>query len=64
MLVLFRKRDQAIRIGEAVVTVTEIGHGGVRLGIEAPAHVKILRDELEPFLDGEQAAPAPEEAPA
>jgi len=52
MLVLARKEHQTILIGEGknriVVTVLEINHmGQVRIGIEAPKDVLILRAELE-----------------
>jgi len=52
MLVLTRKRGQAIKIGDGVViTVTEIrGKGSksiVKLGITAPPGTKVLREEVE-----------------
>ena len=48
MLVLTRKKSETIRIGEnIVVTVVQTGHGRVKLGIEAPADVRVLRGELE-----------------
>jgi carbon storage regulator len=47
MLVLGRKRGESIVIGERVhITVLEIAGGQVRLGIEAPRDVVILREEL------------------
>ena len=47
MLVLSRKQDEVIRIGRDVtVTVLSIGRGRIRLGIEAPSEVPILRGEL------------------
>ena len=51
MLVLTRKKGQAIKIGDdIVVTVTEVrGRGAkalVKLGIEAPAGTKVLREEV------------------
>jgi len=47
MLLLTRRPDQSIRIGDdIVVTVTQIDRGQVKLGIEAPKDVKILRHEL------------------
>ena len=47
MLVLGRKVDEAILIGdEIVVKVVAIENGVVKLGIEAPKNVSILRDEL------------------
>ena len=52
MLVLTRKRGQAIKIGDdIVITVTEIrGKGSkslVKLGITAPPGTKVLREEVE-----------------
>lgn len=50
MLVLSRKRDEQIKIGDDItITLTRIKGGEVRLGIEAPKHVKILRVELGPL---------------
>lgn len=47
MLVLTRKLNQEIRISEnIVVRVIDIKGNQVRLGIEAPADVAILREEL------------------
>lgn len=47
MLVLSRKVLQSIRIGKDVrLTVVKVGRGHVRLAIEAPRHVGILREEL------------------
>jgi len=54
MLVLSRKREERIRIGrDIVVTVIHIDRNRVRLGIEAPDDIPIMRDEL-----GEKRAPA------
>jgi carbon storage regulator len=48
MLVLSRKPGQKLQIGDQItITVLEV-HGKVlRLGIEAPTDVRILRAELE-----------------
>jgi carbon storage regulator CsrA len=47
MLVLTRKRNEAIRIGDTI-TISVVGAEGdrVRLGINAPPDVKVLRREL------------------
>ena len=46
MLVLTRNLNQKIHIGDdIVITVVRIGHN-VRLGIDAPTDLTILRDEL------------------
>ncbi|MGL4513310.1 MAG: carbon storage regulator [Lacipirellulaceae bacterium] len=50
MLVLSRKETQRIRVGDSiVVTVVKIAGDKVRVGIEAPSDVLVLRDELESF---------------
>jgi carbon storage regulator len=47
MLVLSRKQSERIRLGnDIVVTVVRVAGDKVRLGIEAPANVLVLRDEL------------------
>ncbi len=59
MLVLSRKQSQRIRLGNSiVVTVVRVSGDKVRLGIEAPADVLVLREELEqrPVATPEQAA--------
>lgn len=47
MLVLSRKLNEKIVIdGGIVVTVVKIEGGQVRLGIDAPGHVKVYRQEI------------------
>ncbi|HWL07365.1 MAG TPA: carbon storage regulator [Planctomicrobium sp.] len=47
MLVLSRKPGERILIGEDIaVTVVRIGPNTVRIGIEAPRTMNIVRDEL------------------
>ena len=47
MLVLTRKIDQTINIGEDIkIKIVEIGNGFVKLGIEAPRELPIYREEL------------------
>lgn len=47
MLVLSRKATEVIRIGETIrITVVRIGPNSVRIGIEAPEDVNIVREEL------------------
>ena len=50
MLILTRKRNQTIQIGNTVVFVKQIRGNQVTLGIEAPREVRVLRGELEPTL--------------
>jgi carbon storage regulator len=51
MLVLTRKINQQITIGEVVVTVLSMERGRIRLGIEAPVDVPIRRNELSPLAE-------------
>lgn len=47
MLVLGRKVDESILIGDDIrIKVVSIENGVVKLGIDAPKEVSILRDEL------------------
>ncbi len=47
MLILTRKKDEAIRVGEDIrIVLVQIKGGQVRLGIECPSNVRVLREEL------------------
>lgn len=47
MLILTRKKDESIIIGDNIeVKVLEINDGKVKLGIEAPKNIDIIRKEL------------------
>jgi carbon storage regulator len=47
MLVLARKKGQSIMIGKDIkIMVVEVTGETVRLGIEAPAHMEIFREEI------------------
>ena len=66
MLVLSRKETQRIRLGDSIViTIVKISGDKVRVGIDAPSNVLVLRDELEvretTIEVGEVLAPAGEE---
>jgi carbon storage regulator len=50
MLILSRKERERIRLGDSIVlTVVQVSGDRVRIGVEAPSNVLILREELEPF---------------
>ena len=50
MLVITRKRSQFIRIGQDVtIKVIRTGKGAVKIGIDAPQDVRVLRGELIEF---------------
>ena len=60
MLVLSRKESERIRLGDSIViTIVRVAGDKVRLGIEAPPNVLVLRDELKPLT-----LPLPAEEPA
>ena len=47
MLILTRKKDEAIRLGEDIrIVLVQVKGGQVRIGIECPSHVRVLREEL------------------
>jgi carbon storage regulator len=47
MLVLTRKSDESIKLGDNItIKIVEIKGNAVRLGIEAPDHLRIYRKEL------------------
>ena len=59
MLVLSRKERERIRLGDSIVlTVVQVSGDRVRIGVEAPPDVLILREELEAFRGDEGKSPA------
>ena len=46
MLVLSRKINEAVKVGNATVRVLAVHGKQIRLGIEAPDSVPIVREEL------------------
>jgi carbon storage regulator len=63
MLVLSRKPGERIMIGNDItVTVVRISPNTVRIGIEAPPHLNIVREELcqqDPVAAGELPSSRP-----
>ena len=58
MLILTRKVGEVIRIGDAVtVRVLEVRGSQVRLGVEAPAEIRIFREEVYRAIQDGQDAP-------
>jgi carbon storage regulator len=48
MLVLSRRAGERIQIGDSIeVTVVRIASGVVRIGIEAPAEMSVVRKEIQ-----------------
>jgi carbon storage regulator len=47
MLIITRKKDESIMIGNDVeITISKIDDGSVKIGIKAPKDITILRKEL------------------
>ena len=66
MLSLARRPGQKIRLGEdVVIVVREIRGRQVKLGIEAPAEVRVLREEIyEEVVDANRHAASLRAVPA
>lgn len=57
MLVLSRKSGESIRIGEQItIHVVRINGNRVRIGIEAPTDIHVLRSELPNCSDWDPAS--------
>ena len=60
MLVLSRKESQRIKLGESIViTIVRIAGDKVRVGIQAPSDILVLREELDPIDTPSTAAMTP-----
>lgn len=53
MLVLSRKQNESIVIGDSIIKITRVSGNRVTVAIEAPKHVKIIRGELVNVADSE-----------
>ncbi len=66
MLVLSRKREEKLQIGDdIVVTILKVKGNSVQIGIEAPRNVRVLRSELAtraPIGDSNADAQPPADA--
>lgn len=61
MLILRRKKNESILIGDDIrVTITECASSGVRLAIEAPKQISVVREELFEAERMNKASLAPE----
>ena len=55
MLVLTRKLNEKIRVGDdIIVTIIQIDKGSVKIGFEAPENVAIYRDEVYEKIKNEE----------
>ncbi len=47
MLILTRKEGEGIRLGDHIrIVLVQLRGNQVRLGIECPSHIRVLREEL------------------
>jgi carbon storage regulator len=63
MLVLSRRESERVRLGDSIIlTIVRVSGDKVRLGIEAPPNVLVLRDELQIHSEAPPTAnePTPE----
>lgn len=59
MLVISRKCGQSFHIGEDIrITITEISGDKIKIGIDAPREMRVLRDELIQIIDTNKDAAA------
>ena len=64
MLILQRKEGQSLTIWDRiVVTVQEIGQGRVRLSVDAPRDIAVLRTELVEAQQENRSAAQEKESP-
>ena len=49
MLVLTRKENESLQIGDIKITIVRIGPHSVRVGIDAPREMNVVRSELQPL---------------
>ena len=60
MLVLLRKRNQKIMIGDNIVlTICSVHAGEVQIGIEAPKEMSVHRKEVHRAIHDAEQLPAP-----
>ncbi|MBW7877033.1 MAG: carbon storage regulator CsrA [Candidatus Cloacimonetes bacterium] len=57
MLVLTRKKNQKIMIGDSIeLTIVEIKNEQIKIGVDAPSHVKVFRKEVYDAIQEENRA--------
>ena len=64
MLVFTRKKDESLVIGNEIeVTILSIGSGNVKVGITAPRHISVHRQEVFEAIKRENLAAAKSQIP-
>jgi carbon storage regulator CsrA len=58
MLVLSRKQGEVLKIGDDItVTVLSVQGNTMRIGIQAPSNVRVLRGELQDWSESKPRTP-------
>lgn len=58
MLILSRRESESVHLGDDIVlTIVRVSGEKVRIGIQAPPHIKVLRNELEIEVAGSLKLP-------
>ena len=61
MLILSRKVGEEIQVGEEIILkVVAIGRDKVKIGVEAPTHITINRQEIDKALKNKLTSPVRE----
>ena len=64
MLVVTRKKDERLIIGNEIeIQVLRIGRDNVRLGIKAPSHISIYREEIYDAIKSKDLAAVQSQIP-
>ncbi|SHK30467.1 carbon storage regulator CsrA [Desulforamulus aeronauticus] len=54
MLILSRKKNESIHIGDnIIITVLDIGGDNIKIGIDAPKNIQVFRSELLKAIEQE-----------
>lgn len=64
MLVFTRKKDESLIIGNEIeITILNIGNGNVKVGIAAPRHITVHRQEVYEAIKRENLAASKSQIP-
>lgn len=59
MLILYRKKGQSLTINDNItLTIMDSGNDGVKIAIDAPREISVLRSELKEAAEENQKASA------
>lgn len=65
MLVFTRKKGESLVIGNEIeVTILNIGSGGIKVGITAPRHISVHRQEVYEAIRRENMAASKSQIPS